>query len=44
MRKTYNAATKGLSYPNFFGDVQMFAANMKQIILGKMAQEYAMPP
>lgn len=37
-------ATLKETYPNYFGDVQMFAANLKQITLGKMAQEYTMPP
>jgi hypothetical protein len=31
-------------YPNYFGDVQLFTRNLKDITLGKAAREYVMPP
>ena len=32
------------AFPNYFGDVQMFAANLRDITRGYSAKEYTMPP
>jgi hypothetical protein len=32
------------AYPNYFGDVQLFKKNLKDITQGKEAQEYTLPP
>lgn len=32
------------AYPNYFGDVQLFARNLKRIVIGERAKEYTMPP
>ncbi len=31
-------------YPNYFGDVQLFNQNLRNIVKGKGAKEYTMPP
>ncbi|WP_339852436.1 RelA/SpoT domain-containing protein [uncultured Nisaea sp.] len=33
-----------VTYPNYFGDVQLFNKNLKDLCLGKTAQEYTLPP
>jgi ppGpp synthetase/RelA/SpoT-type nucleotidyltranferase len=32
------------AYPNYFGDVQLFAKNLQNIVHGRVAQEYSTPP
>ena len=32
------------AFPNYFGDVQLFAKNLRDITKGKGAKEYTMPP
>lgn len=32
------------AYPNYFGDVELFTVNLRDITQGKRAQEYTMPP
>lgn len=32
------------AYPNYFGDTHVFTENLKKIVLGKEAVEYAVPP
>lgn len=32
------------AYPNYFGDVELFSVNLRDITQGKHAQEYTMPP
>jgi hypothetical protein len=32
------------AYPNYFGDVQVFTANLKALTAGGQAREYTMPP
>jgi hypothetical protein len=32
------------AYPNYFGDVQLFRAQLKNITRGKTAEEYTLPP
>ena len=32
------------AYPNYFGDVHVFKANLKRIVKGKDAKEYKLPP
>ncbi len=32
------------AYPNYFGDVQVFKANLKRIVKGRDAKEFTLPP
>jgi ppGpp synthetase/RelA/SpoT-type nucleotidyltranferase len=32
------------AYPNYFGDVQIFKRNLADVVRGKQAREYTMPP